>query len=192
MQLKPQDLVVTLKLAVTPSQVSYAHLAHALGLNASEAHTSVQRSLASQLLVDTHDDELAKNSRLGNIKVHRNNLLEFVVYGAKYVFPATVSGTTVGLPTSHSAPVFSNRAAPGSDDFVWPYANGTHKGQGVVPLHPCVPSACLADGALYAALALLDALRLGRAHERDMAIKALGALIAPGSDTASMEAALHG
>jgi hypothetical protein len=152
----------------------------------------VQRALTSQLLVDTHNDELAKNSRLANVKVHRHKLLEFMVYGAKYTFPATVLGTTVGVPTSHSAPVFGNSFAPGSEDWVWPYANGTYKGQGVVPLHPCVPSACLADAALYAALALFDALRVGRARERNMATKALSALITPQGNATSAEAILHG
>jgi hypothetical protein len=177
MQLKPQDLLVALKLAVSPAPTSYAALASSLGLNASEVHTSVQRAVHAQLLVDTGDFILVKNSKLGNIDVHKTNLLEFVVHGAKYAFPADVISLTVGVPTSHSAPVFQGAFAPGSDDWVWPYALGTCKGVGIKPLHPCVPSAALADGQLYAVLALLDALRVGRARERGMALPMLEALV---------------
>ena len=190
--LKPQDLIVALKLAVSGTPASYAVLAASLGLNASEAHTAVQRAVQAQLLVDTANDALAKNSKLGNIQVHRQNLLEFVLHGAKYAFPAEKTSLTVGVPTSHSAPVFSGVFAPGSDDWVWPYAEGSHKGVGVVPLHPCVPVAALADAQLYAALALLDALRVGRARERKMAIDKLPALVLGDAAPALAKAVMHG
>jgi hypothetical protein len=177
MSLKPQDLVVALKLAVSPAPTSYAALASSLGLNASEAHTAVQRAVHAKLLVDMGDFILVKNSKLGNIDVHKANLLEFVVHGARYAFAADEISVTVGVPTSHSAPVFQGTFAPGSDDWVWPYALGTCKGVGIKPLHPCVPGAALADGQLYAALALLDALRVGRARERGMALPMLEALL---------------
>ena len=190
--LKPQDLIVALKLAVSGTPASYAVLAASLGLNASEAHTAVQRAVQAQLLVDTANDALAKNSKLGNIQVHRQNLLEFVLHGAKYAFPAEKTSLTVGVPTSHSAPVFSGVFEPGSDDWVWPYAEGSHKGVGVVPLHPCVPTAALADVQLYAALALLDALRVGRARERKMAIDKLPALVLGDAAPALAKAVMHG
>lgn len=177
MLLKPQDLVVALKLAVSAAPTSYAALASSLGLNASEVHNAVQRAVHAQLLVDAGDFMAAKNSKLVNIDVHKANLLEFVVHGAKYAFPADKISVTVGVPTSHSAPVFQGVFAPGSDDWVWPYALGSCKGIGIEPLHPCVPGAALADDQLYAALALLDALRVGRARERAMALTMLEALI---------------
>jgi hypothetical protein len=177
MSLKPQDLVVALKLAVSGVRTSYAALAASLGLNASEVHSAVQRAVQARLLVDTGGVTVAKNSKLGNIDVHKANLLEFVVHGAKYAFPAEEISVTVGVPTSHSAPVFQGVFAPGSDDWVWPYAMGSCKGVGIKPLHPCVPGAALEDSQLYAALALLDALRVGRARERGFALDLLKALI---------------
>ena len=175
--LKGQDLVVALKLAVSPGPTTYAGLALSLSLNASEVHTAVKRALHAQLLVNTGDFIVPKNSKLGNIDVHKQNLLEFVTHGAKYVFAADRISVTVGVPTSHSAPIFKGVFAPGSDDWVWPYALGSCKGVGIKPIHPCVPSAALADSQLYAALALLDALRVGRARERNMALPMLEALI---------------
>jgi hypothetical protein len=177
MSLKPLDLIVALKLAGHGLPASYADLAASLGLNASEVHTAVQRAIQAQLLLDTAHDALAKNSRLANIRVHRQNLLEFAVHGAKYAFAAETTSTTVGVPTSHSAPVFKGVFAPGSDDWVWPFATGECKGVGLLPLHPCVPTAALADPQLYAALALLDALRVGRARERKLALDQLPMLI---------------
>jgi hypothetical protein len=192
MNLKPQDLVVALKLAVSDVPASYADLATSLGLNASEVHTAVQRAVQAQLLVDVAHDALAKNSKLSNIRVHRQNLLEFMLHGAKYAFPAEKTSLTVGVPTSHSAPVFSGVFAPGSDDWVWPYAEGSHKGVGLLPLHPCVPTAALADAQLYAALALLDALRAGRARERNMALEKLPALLQGDAAKATPKAVMHG
>jgi hypothetical protein len=192
MSLKPQDLIVALKLAVSGMSASYAGLAASLGLNASEVHTAVQRAVQAQLLVDTAHDALAKNSKLGNIRVHRQNLLEFVLHGAKYAFPAEKTSLTVGVPTSHSAPVFKGVFVPGSDDWVWPYAEGSHKGVGLLPLHPCVPMAVLADAQLYAALALLDALRAGRARERKMALEKLPALLLGDAIKPPAKMVMHG
>lgn len=190
--LKGQDLVVALKLAVSHEPTTYAGLALSLSLNASEVHTAVKRALHAQLLVNTGDFIVPKNSKLGNIDVHKQNLLEFVTHGAKYVFAADRISVTVGVPTSHSAPIFQGVFAPGSDDWVWPYALGSCKGVGIKPIHPCVPSAALADSQLYAALALLDALRVGRARERNMALPMLEALILRNVNMTRAKELVHG
>ncbi len=53
------------------------------------------------------------------------------------------------------------------------------RGEGLLPLHPCVPGAAQRDAALYELLALFDALRAGRARERGMAAAGLQKLIDP-------------
>jgi hypothetical protein len=113
------------------------------------------------------------------VRVHPRQLAEFALHGAKYAFPADKTGMTIGVPTSHSAPVFAGVFAPGSDDYVWPHPNGKVRGIGVEPLHPSVPYAAMQDERLYELLALFDALRVGRARERGMAAKRLPALIDP-------------
>ena len=112
-------------------------------------------------------------------KVHARNLAEFAVHGAKYAFPAERLPVAVGVPTSHSAPAFAGVFAPGSDDWVWPHPNGTARGQGLKPLHRSAPFAAMQDAKLYEMLALFDALRVGRARERGMALKRLPLLIYP-------------
>jgi hypothetical protein len=220
MQLKPQDFLVALKLVAWADQRwTYASLAHALGLSASEAHACVKRGLHAGLLLDNRVFALPeappgvreaggiyvlpKRSRrappgaladaaAGNpARVHPRNLAEFALHGAKYAFSADTLGPTVGVPTSHSAPAFAGVFAPGSDDYVWPHPQGSVRGTGLAPLHPSVPYAAMQDARLYEMLALFDALRIGRARERGMAAQRLPALIHP-SDADKSGASTHG
>lgn len=208
MNLRPQDFLVALKLVAWREQRwTYAALAQALGLSASEAHGAVKRGIQAGLLVDSSllapppvpasvpgVQESAPVYRLrarprraraeaaaGGIdnpaQVNARQLAEFAVHGAKYAFAADRLPTTVGVPTSHSAPAFAGVFAPGGDDWVWPHPNGMARGQGLEPLHPCVPFAAMQDARLYELLALFDALRVGRARERGMALKRLPGLI---------------
>lgn len=207
MQLKPQDFLVALKLvALGDQRWTYARLAQELGLSASEAHAAVKRGLQAGLLVDAAllapppaaapgSQEAAaiyrvrakpRRARAGvasntdnPARVHSRNLAEFAVHGAKYAFAPDRLPVTVGVPTSHSAPAFAGVFAPGSDDWVWPHPNGMARGQGLEPLHPSAPFAAMQDARLYEMLALFDALRVGRARERGMALKRLPLLIYP-------------
>lgn len=111
--------------------------------------------------------------------VNRHNLAEFSLHGAKYAFPAVRLPVGPGVPTSHAAPAFAGVFAEGHDPLVWPDPHGSARGEGLAPLHPCVPGAALRDPALYELLALFDALRAGRARERGMAQTRLQKLIDP-------------
>lgn len=113
------------------------------------------------------------------VRPHSHNLAEFTLHGAKYAFPAVKLPLLIGVPTSHSAPAFAGVFAPGSTDFVWPHPNGSVRGVGVEPLHPSVTFAAMQDSKLYEMLALFDALRVGKARERGMALERLQALIDP-------------
>ncbi|MBU0747349.1 MAG: hypothetical protein KKB08_15910 [Gammaproteobacteria bacterium] len=115
------------------------------------------------------------------VRPHARNLAEFALHGAKYAFPAVKLPLVAGVPTSHSAPAFAGVFAPGSTDFVWPHPNGTLRGVGIEPLHPAVPFAAMQDAKLYELLALFDALRVGKARERGMALERLQTLIDPES-----------
>jgi hypothetical protein len=207
MRLKPQDFLVALKLVAWGEQRwTYARLAQELGISVSEAHACIKRGLLAGLLVDTallilppeaapgvqeavavyrvqarpRRSKAAYASSADNpARVHSRNLTEFAVHGAKYAFPADKLPVSVGVPTSHSAPAFAGVFAPGSDDWVWPHPNGSVRGQGLEPLHASVPFAAMQDAKLYEMLALFDALRVGRARERGMALKRLPLLIYP-------------
>ena len=93
-----------------------------------------------------------------------------MIHAVKYAFPAVRGEVTRGLPTSYAAAPL-NREIVGSSELppVWPFAEGTHRGVTFEPLYKTVPSAALKDPALYELLALLDAVRAGRARERRLA-----------------------
>ena len=122
------------------------------------------------------------------VRVHAQALAEFALHGAKYAFPGVRLPLAVGVPTSHSAPAFAGVFAPSSTDFVWPHPNGSVRGIGVEPLHPSVPFAAMQDPKLYDMLALFDALRVGKARERNMATERLLALIDPSAPAPQKEA----
>jgi len=56
---------------------------------------------------------------------------------------------------------------------VWPYAKGTVRGISFLPLHRSVPEAALRNTELYEMQALVDAIRDGRAREREIAVREL-------------------
>lgn len=164
MSLKPQDILVVLKLTARPDAAwSYPKLAVDLSMSASEVHSSVRRATRSGLLQD--NDRHTPN---------RKALLEFLVHGIKYVFPAERGGLTRGMPTAHAAsPLREHFAANGEPPPVWADPEGKVRGEEFEPLYRSVPKAARNDERLYELLALVDAIRGGRARERELAVKEL-------------------
>ena len=160
---KPQDVLVALKLALGTADFSYAELGQDLGLSASEVHAAVRRLIEARLL-----DSETKKVRL---EAFRN----FLVHGVPYAFPANPKAVTRGMPTAWAAPVMSAQINS-SDQIppVWPDPNGKVQGAAVQPLYGSVPGAARRDPELYDLLALVDALRIGRARERVLAEKEIG------------------
>lgn len=155
--MKPQDLVVAAKLLSSENGISFAALAQSLGLSVSEAHACVRR-LEKCGLVDA-----------STRTVRRRALLEFVVHGLKYVFPPEWKPLTRGVPTSYAAPPLRDAFAVGDHPPVWPFPEGTVRGEGLAPLYRSVPFASIRDPNLHEWLALFDAVRAGRGRERKLA-----------------------
>jgi DNA-binding Lrp family transcriptional regulator len=157
---KAQDIVVALKLSLGPAKKSYADLGQALGMSASEVHAAVRR-LGDAHLIDPETKE-----------IRREVLRNFLVHGVPYAYPVSQKEVTRGIPTAWAAPVMSSRFSA-SDQLppVWPDPDGRVRGAAVEPLYASVPGAARRDPALYDLLALVDALRLGRARERNLAEK---------------------
>ena len=166
--LKPQDALVLLKLVVAAGAVwTYPSLAESLGMSASEVHAAVGRAKRAGLY-DEH-------RRAPN----RKALVEFLVHGLRYVFPAERGPLTRGLPTAHAAPPLNEKIqGNGEPPPVWPDAEGTVRGEELRPLYRSVPGAARRDPALYELLALVDAIRSGRARERKLAVTELEARLA--------------
>ena len=176
MSLKPQDIVILLKLVVRENYYgvavshgpyaappwTYHELAYELFLSPSEVHAGIRRAAESGLLV--------MSKRTPVIRA----LEEFLIHGIKYVFPPQRGGMTRGLATSYAGPpldqLFMKTAEPPP---VWPYPEGPTRGTEFSPLYKTVPRAAQRDPKLYEMLVLVDAIRDGRARESDLAIMEL-------------------
>jgi hypothetical protein len=163
--LRPQDVFVLAKLiSYGGHRPPMARIGMDLGISGSEVHAALKRLAMSRLTAHGVD--------AGRPLVEA--VEEFLLHGVKYAFPARRGEVTRGVPTSYAAPPLSEQIALGSDlPPVWPYSEGTQRGVGLEPLYRTVPSAALRDPVLYELLALIDALRDGRARERRLAEREL-------------------
>lgn len=85
----------------------------------------------------------------------------------------------IGIPTAHSAPPLKDIISSG-ENYVCPFGKGTVRGQSVTTLYSSVTKAVQNDLKLYELLVLIEALRVGRAREKEIAIKELRARILDG------------
>lgn len=150
--LRPHDVAVALQLAMTPA-LPYGALAETVGLSQGEAHNSVKRLAFSRLV------------RPDTRAVHRGALLEFLIAGVPYAFPAEPGADTRGVPTAHAGPSLASEF-PDADPVVWPSVDGQHRGAAVEPLYPGATGTLNHNPELYDLLTLVDALRIGRTRER--------------------------
>lgn len=135
-----------------------------LVLSASEVHAALKRLTASKLIA----------SELRDGQPLLAAVEEFLVHGVKYAFPARRGEVTRGMPTSWAAPPLGAEFDAGADlPPVWPSPDGVQRGVALEPLYRTAPIAAKRDPFLYEMLALLDALRDGRARERKIAERKL-------------------
>jgi hypothetical protein len=167
MQLKPQDIVVLLKLVRSDEDWSYRWLAHELYISVGEIHNALDRAARAQLF-----DAEQKRPRMQALE-------EFLVHGVKYAFPAERGAITRGMPTSYAAPPLDRVISlpDEGEQPVWPDPAGTVRGYKLEPLYESVPRAARLDQELYEMLALVDAIREGRARERALAAEHLHKLL---------------
>jgi hypothetical protein len=166
MILKPQDPVILLKLVVLgPEPWNYQRLAGELALSMGAIHAGVRRAVAARLMSDA-------SAATGRPVLPA--LVEFLLHGIRYVYPPDRGDLTRGMPTGYAAPPLDKIIVqPDEPPPVWPYAEGTVRGYKLAPLYPSVPVAASRDPKLYELLALVDAIRDGRARERSLASKEL-------------------
>lgn len=165
MMLKPQDIVILLKLVSLKKRGwSYLSLAHDLFMSPSEVHAGIKRAKAARLM------------NLQRRMPVRKALEEYLVHGVKYAYPPSRGGFVRGMPTGYAAsPLVGLIIQPDEPPPVWPYSEGKVRGQEFSPLYKSVPMAAASDDGLYELLALLDAIRDGRAREKNLAIRELKA-----------------
>jgi hypothetical protein len=160
MILKPQDVLIVLKLvALGKKGWSYKTLAGELFMSSSEVHSGIKRAAAAHL-IDHYKKVPIKKS-----------IEEFIIHGVKYAFPPDRGDPTRGMPTGYAAPPLVNHFQIGNEPPpVWSDPEGNVKGYEFSPLYKSVPKAATVDLKLYELLALVDAIRDGRAREKNLAV----------------------
>src|SRR5258708_21161289 len=161
MNLKPQDVVVALKLCTYPDgRPAMSVIANDLSLSPTEVHGAIGRLRASRLL---HGPDLKGRPNISALE-------EFLIHGLKYAFPAEHGEVTRGIPTSYAAEPLKSEVLMSNDlPPVWPWHEGNTRGVALEQLYKRVPQAGLHDSNRYQFLALVDAIRDGRARERKIA-----------------------
>lgn len=156
-----QDIAILLKLSLAKGKPTLSKdLARELFLSPSEISKSLQRSREAGLIYLSDTDK----------RVNRIALLELLLHGMRYVFPPQKGGLTRGVPTGASVEPLNSSFSPETEPPpVWPYAEGKTRGLSFSPLYKGAPQAALLDEELYKLLALCDAIRDGRARERNLA-----------------------
>ena len=169
MPLKPQDVIVALKLVTCQGSASdetggkwpsFSNLGLELGISGSEVHAAVTRGTKAGLLGPGR-------------KPRKEKILEFLLHGVRFAFFAERGSVTRGMPTAYAAPPLSDEIAGDDLPPVWPDPEGKVRGETLEPLYRTVPTAAKNDPQLYELLALVDAIRIGRARERVLAEKHL-------------------
>jgi DNA-binding Lrp family transcriptional regulator len=159
--MNPQDIVILLAIIASGDlRWKQSTLAEQLQISQSEISKSLKRTINANLL-----DNTGKN-------VNRLALFEFLVHGIRYVFPQHPGAIVRGIPTAHTAAPL-NSIIQSNDLFVWPSAKGTIKGQSIQPLYPSILKNITQYPLLYEMLTLIDAIRVGKAREKDIAANEL-------------------
>jgi hypothetical protein len=164
--MKGQDILLLVSLHVMnkhgAEDQSVRQLASITGIGKSEVSNAIKRNENAGLL--------KKHIRSKKLMVNIPAMLEFLLGGLKYVFPATPGALARGVATGFDCPllkdiVLSDKAAP----YVWPDGSGELMGQSIEPLFASVPESAKQNEATYKILALIDALRIGNPREYSIA-----------------------
>jgi hypothetical protein len=174
MIIKPQDIVVLAKLLAQPNNKHWSQtsLAFELCLSPSQVNSAFKRLVSAGLVTSYHPP----NKPEPIIKACE----EFFIHALKYIFPAKLGEIARGVPTSYSGPslrmqiIFGNDPAP-----VWPYGEGEERGVALKPLYSSVPESVSKhpDPIFYDLLTLIDAIRSGRAREKQLAIQKISEIL---------------
>ena len=163
--MRPQDIVILLKIiAMDGHDWQLSTLSSSLHISISEISESLHRSRLAGLI------DFSKK------KVNRQNFIEFLEFGVKYVFPVELGTMAKGVMTAHSHPSIKDKFI--SDiNYIWPSATGECRGLIVEPFYPRQVDAVADDEIFYKLLALVDILRVGRVREIKYAIAELRKIV---------------
>lgn len=149
--------------------LSQNKLATLLCMSVSEVNAGIKRLVQSGLLAPVLTDD-PKNKII--FLPNKSACEECLISGVKYFFPVELGSYTRGIATSYAAPILEKHFILGDDPIpVWPYGEGDKRGLALEPLYSSVPKslAQFPDQTFYELLVLVDAIRSGRAREKNIA-----------------------
>ena len=159
--MRPQDVSILLKvIAIGDQPWQLVGLSNALFISVSEISESLNRSQFAGLI-----DYNKK-------KVNRRNLMDFLEYGVRYVFPQQPGSMVRGIPTAHSYQLMK-KIFISELNYVWPDNQGEVMGLMIEPFYPKQVEAVKSDPLFYKLLALVDVIRVGKVREVKYAVNEL-------------------
>ena len=165
--MKSLDIVVLCKLLSYEKDKqawTYQKLSKESLIPIGEVHASIKRLVKSNLYNEV------------NKVVNRKSMEEFLLHGMQYVFPPEYLPIERGVGTSHNGPVLNKEfdtTDHSIEKYVWPYYKGKEKGIGIKPLSKRLAEAALKDIYLHKLLSVIDALRAGKARDKNFALSFL-------------------
>jgi len=159
--MRPQDIPILIKIiSFKEKSWQLSDISISLRISLSEVSESLNRSKLANLI-----DYKKKN-------INRQNLLEFIEYGIKYVFPQHPGSMSRGIPTAHSHPFMKDKIIS-EVNYVWSDIKGAEIGLAIEPFYPKQVDGVLEDSIYYKLLALIDVTRVGKVREVKFAIQEL-------------------
>jgi hypothetical protein len=167
-RLLPVDLLVALKLASSEGEATTIRsLEQDLGLSKSAVAYSLGRLRELDLVKDEP----------GGRRINKLLLRDCLEHAVRWIAPAKVGDFELGLPTAYAAEPLKRKLSGDEDPVVIPLPHGPLRGRAVPPIHPLAPAAAAKDPKLHRLLAIVDALRIGRARDRQAAAAELRACL---------------
>lgn len=154
-RIKPQDILLLMKILVSPPLIQQKDLSDALLISRAEISYAMKRLLQAGLVTSEGPSN--------------ENALEFLVHAVKYLCPPEFGPHSLGVRTSFSHPDFDFVQYRPEEIQVWPHASATDRGVSILPIYKTLPEACTRDPKLYKVAALCEMLRSGRAREKSIA-----------------------
>lgn len=163
--MRPQDIAILLKIiSLNGQHWQLVGLSNSIRISISEISESLNRSQFAGL-IDYHKKQ-----------INRQNLLEFLEHGVRYVFPQQPGAMVRGTPTAHSHS-FMKEIFISEMNYVWPDNKGETMGLMIEPFYPRQVEGVKEDPKYYKLLALVDVIRVGKVREVKYAISELRKII---------------
>ena len=154
--LKGNDVLVLVWLAAHPGHWTFRALGEGMRTDIAVLHRSVGRLKHARLL----DEER---------RLNRASAEEFLVHAVPYLIPGKLGAEGRGIPTAWGVEPLRSALVHDGPSPVWASPHGTTRGPVLEPIAESVVDWVEEGPAMLQWLALVDAMRVGRARERELA-----------------------